>query len=364
MANEIKFGKITIGEGQPAAIIAEGCDNHGGSLSKAKEMAQAAKESGADIIKFQLHIPEEEMVKSEIEKVAAYGIFKKWGSLYGFVEKYQLKPEEHKELMNYCEKIGIQYLCTPFSLRAAELLNEMGAVGYKIGSGETEDLPMIEEVAKMGKPMMISTGMTTLDELDKAVSSVKYLNSNLCLAHCISTYPIKALSILKFGTIPHYKKRYEVPIGWSDHSAPEGIYDEELGRQIPEAEILAVALGSGAAFIEKHFTLDRSTDDADSFFSHDPVTLKNLVKNVRHWEAALKVRNEVLKEEEPVRLWAKRSLVAVSDIPAGAGLERKMFTSKRPGTGIRSFEYKSYLGKKTLRDIKRGEIIRADDLEK
>src|SRR3989338_7823867 len=139
----IKIGKIEIGEGYPAAIIAEGCDNHGGSLAKAKEMVQ-----------------------SEIEKVAADGIFKKWGSLYGFVEKFLLKPEEHAELKDYCEKIGIQYLCTPFSLKAAQLLNEMGAEGFKIGSGETEDLPMIEEVAKFGKPMMISTGMTTLEELD------------------------------------------------------------------------------------------------------------------------------------------------------------------------------------------------------
>src|SRR3989344_1184086 len=253
----IKIGKIEIGEGYPAAIIAEGCDNHGGSLAKAKEMAHAAKEAGADIIKFQLHLPDEEMVKSEIEKVAADGIFKKWGSLYGFVEKFLLKPEEHAELKDYCEKIGIQYLCTPFSLKAAQLLNEMGA----------------------------------------EVNAVKAINPQLCLAHCISTYPIKALSTLKFGTIPYYQKRYGVPIGWSDHSAPEGIYDEELRRQIPEAEILAVALGSGATFIEKHFTLDRNADDGDSFFSHDPSTLKNLVKNVRHWEEALASRNEILFNE-------------------------------------------------------------------
>src|SRR3989344_2763113 len=152
MSNSIKFGSVSIGGNEPAVIIAEGCDNHGGSLAKAKEMAQAAKEAGADIIKFQLHLPDEEMVKSEIEKVAADGIFKKFGSLYGFVEKFLLKPEEHKELKEYCDKIGIQYMCTPFSLKAAQLMEEMGSVGYKIGSGETEDLPMIEEVAKFGKP--------------------------------------------------------------------------------------------------------------------------------------------------------------------------------------------------------------------
>src|SRR3989338_8189357 len=303
--NTIQIGKVEIGEGRPAAIIAEGCDNHMGSLSRAKEMAQAAKESGADIIKFQLHLPEEEMVKPEIEKLTSTPFFSKWGSLYGFVEKFLLKPEEHAQLKDYCDKIGIQYFCTPFSLKAAQLLNEMGAEAFKIGSGETEDLPMIEEVAKFGKPMMVSTGMTSLDELDLTANTLKSHNTPFCLAHCISVYPIKSRSTLKFGTIPYYQKRYGVPIGWSDHSAPEGIYDEELRRQIPEAEILAVALGSGATFIEKHFTLDRNADDGDSFFSHDPSTLKNLVKNVRHWEEALASRNEILKAEEWVRLWAK-----------------------------------------------------------
>lgn len=362
MHSVLHFGSVPVGEGKPCVVIAEGCDNHGGSLTKAKEMAAAAKESGADIIKFQLHLPDEEMVKDEMDKVSSGGAFKKWGSLYGFIKAQQLSAEGHAELMAYCRKIGIQYLCTPFSLRAAELLRDMGATAFKIGSGETEDLPMLEEVAKMGKPMMIATGMTTKEELDGTVASMRAIGVPFCLAHCISVYPVKRLKDLHFGTIVVYRERYGVPVGWSDHTPPEGIIDEESGRKFSEDEILAVALGCGAKFIEKHFTLDRTTPDADSYFSHDPKTLKGLVQNVRLWESALKERDGVLKGEEGVRLWAKRSLVAIADITRGTPLTRELFTSKRPGVGVLSKGYKAVLGKKASRDIAAGEIIYPKDL--
>lgn len=361
MLETIKFGKVPIGDEHPCVVIAEGCDNHGGSLTKAKEMAHAAKEAGADIIKFQLHLPEEEMVKSEIEKMTSGGAFAKWGSLYGFVEKHLLKAEKHRKLKEHCEKIGIQYFCTPFSLKAAEILKSFGADCFKIGSGETEDLPMIEEIAKMGLPMMISTGMTTLDELDSVVSELKVLRTPFCLAHCISVYPVKKLSQLSFGTVAFYRERYGVHVGWSDHTPPEGITDEN-GKFFSERELIGTVLGCGARFIEKHFTLDRSAKDADSYFSHDPKTLKRLVGDVRHWEEALRARNgKILDEEVPVREWAKRSLVAACDIEEGAFISRRMLTSKRPGNGIRSNEYKKVIGMKTKRAIRAGTMISWDD---
>lgn len=362
MSQALHFGSVLVGDKEPCVIIAEGCDNHGGILTKAKEMAAAAKEVGADIIKFQLHLPNEEMVKDEMEKVSSGGAFKKWGSLYGFIKVHQLSVEGHADLMVYCKKIGIQYLCTPFSLKAAELLRDMGASAFKIGSGETEDLPMLEEVAKMGKPMMIATGMTTREELDGTVATMRATGTPFCLAHCISVYPVKRLKDLHFGTIAAYRGRYGVPVGWSDHTSPEGITDEESGRQFSENEILAVALGCGAKFIEKHFTLDRATKDADSYFSHDPKTLKGLVQNVRLWERALKERDGVLKGEEGVRLWAKRSLVAAKKISRGTPLSRELFTSKRPGVGILSKGYKAVLGKRAARDIAAGEIIYPRDV--
>ena len=158
------------------------------------------------------------------------------------------------------------------------------------------------------------------------------------------------------------RERYEVLVGWSDHSPPEGVTDEASGRKISEDEILAVALGAGARFIEKHFTLDRKADDADSFFSHDPITLKHLVENVRQWEKALAPRKDIFEDEKPVWIWAKRSLVAAVDIQEGTPITREMLTSKRPGTGIRSKEYRKFLGAKAARMISKGSLIQRSDL--
>lgn len=362
MEDAVKFGFFTIGRGHTLVIIAEGCDNHGGSLGKAKKMALAAKSAGADIIKFQLHFPDEEMVKSEMEKVSGGGAFKKWGSLYGFIEANLLKPEEHALLKRYCEKIGIQYLCTPFSLKAALFLKKIGVFGLKIGSGETEDMLMVEEIAKMGLPLIVSTGMTTLKELDSTVSMLKRLRARFCLAHCVSVYPVTKLSQLSLGTIGFYEKRYKVPVGWSDHTPPEGIMESKTGRNFTESELISAVVGAGACFIEKHFTLDRKNADADSYFSHNPVTLRKLVSTVRAWESAFPVRRKVLSEEMPVRIWAKRSIVASVDIRRGSLITRRIIASKRPGVGILSKEYGKAIGKKAKRDIKKGELIRWKDL--
>src|SRR3989344_2960701 len=144
---EIKIGNVSIGEDVPFLVIPEAGDNHHGQLSEAKEIAHAAKEAGASIIKFQLHLPDEEMDHEGMRKTSSE-MFKKWGDLYGFIEQNQLLAEDHAELIRYCEKIGIQYFCTPFSAKAAEILTEIGGDAvFKIGSGETEDLTMIEKVA-------------------------------------------------------------------------------------------------------------------------------------------------------------------------------------------------------------------------
>lgn len=356
----IRIGTVKIGSNEPVVVIAEGCDNHNGSLAKAKEIAHAAKEAGAQMVKFQLHLPEEEMDKKGMAETSSE-MFAKWGDLYGFIEQNLLKPDEHAELMNYCKQIGIQYFCTPFSLKAAQLLNEMGVDGFKIGSGETEDLPMIEEVAKMQKPMMIATGMTELGEIDLTVDLVKSYGASLMLAHCISVYSPKFLSQLKLGTIRMLTERYNVLVGLSDHTPPEGVVTSD-GRRISEEQLIWTAIGNGACFIEKHFTLDRSTPDADSCFSHDPQTLRNLVRYTIEAKEALLAERRVFEEEKPVWIWAKRSLFASQDIPANTVITREMITSKRPGTGIRSKLYKEVLGKRAKNLIVKGSMIKWDDL--
>ncbi len=362
MSQSIKIGAIEIGDGLPVRFIAEGCDNHGGSLARAKEMAQAAKESGADIIKFQLHIPDEEMHKEETERTSR-DMFKKFGSLYDFIAKNALKPEEHAELMAYCRSIGVQYFCTPFSLKAAQLLRDMGAEGFKIGSGETEDLPFIEEAAAMGKPMIISTGMSEWDEIDLTVAAVKERKAPLALMHCISVYSSHYAGLLNLGTIAKLRARYDVPVGLSDHTAPEGLADAR-GRHVTQEETIFAAIGAGACMVEKHFTLDRSLPDADSKFSVDPKAVRELVATIRAAEECTKAERRIFEEEKPVHIWAKRSMVATQDIPAGTVISRAMLTSKRPGTGIRSKTYRqTVLGKVASRNIAAGALIQVADLK-
>ncbi|MEA3272791.1 MAG: N-acetylneuraminate synthase family protein [Patescibacteria group bacterium] len=357
----IQIGQVKFGPNEPVVVIAEGCDNHNGSVSRAKEMAHAAKDAGAQMIKFQLHLPDEEMDREGMRQTSSE-MFSKFGDLYGFIEQNLLSVEGHAEVIEYCEKIGIQYFCTPFSLKAAQILNELGVGGFKIGSGETEDLPMIEEMAKMNKPMMISTGMTELDEIDLTVNAVNSYNTPLLLAHCISNYAQNSLSQLKLGTLRMLEERYGVLIGFSDHTPPEGIATNS-GRRISEETLMWSVIGNGACFVEKHFTLDRTTPDADSSFSHDPNTLRNLVQYVRDAKSALIAERKVFEDEKAVHIWAKRSMFAAKDIPAGVAITRDMLISKRPGTGIRSKYYKEIvLGKTARANISAGSMLKREDL--
>ncbi len=358
----MKLGNLTLELGNPTVIIAEGCDNHLGSLAKAKEMAHSAKESGADIIKWQMHLLDEEMCKKEIEETSGQ-MLAKWGSLWGFYEKFALSVEAHKELKDYCDKIGILYWCTPFSLKAAQILSEMGVVGFKIGSGETEDLPMIEEIAKMGKPMVISTGMTSIDEIDLTVRAVRKEETPLALAHCMSIYANHPIDKLQLGVISVLRERYNLPVGLSDHTPPEGVKLSD-GNFVTQEAVIWAALAQGACFIEKHFTLDRKQDDADSVFSLDPKSLRELVSIVRSGEAALGRERRVFPEEKPVALWAKRSLVTATDIKAGMLITRGMITSKRPGIGIRSKDYHDILGARAVRDLPMGTLMKWEDIQK
>ena len=359
---KLKIGKVAIGDDCPVLVIPEGCDNHHGSLAKAKELAAAAKEAGAKIIKFQLHLPDEEMDK-ELMAETSSEMFKKWGDLYGFIKKNLLSVKDHAKLIEYCNKIGIQYFCTPFSAKAAKILKEIGGdKAYKIGSGETEDLPMIEDVASLGKPMIVSTGMTRFDEIDLTVKVLKENKTPFALAHCVSAYPPKSPDDLNLGVISELRERYNVLIGFSDHTSPEGIIAKN-GQYLSENEIIWGAISQGAKFIEKHFTLDRKSKDADSVFSHDSKSLKKLIETVALAEKAMNVKRDVLNCEKDVWIWAKRSLFASQDIPAGARINREMLISKRPGTGIRSKDYKKIIGKITEREIKKNQLIKLKDLK-
>lgn len=359
---EMKIGNITLGDGHPCLVIPEAGDNHRGSLDRAKELALAAKEAGAKIIKFQLHLPDEEMDREGMKKTSSE-MFQKWGDLYGFISTNLLSVENHAKLIEYCKEIDIQYFCTPFSSKAAQILTEIGgASAFKIGSGETEDLPMIEDVAAYGRPMIISTGMSSYEEIALTAETMKKTTTPFAFAHCISTYPPKAVADLHMGVIKSLREKHGVLTGFSDHTPPEGITSES-GEYISEAELMAMVLAQGGCFVEKHFTTDRNAPDADSHFSHDKTTLSRLIKDIERLQPALDSKRDVFENEKGVWIWAKRSLFVKNTLEAGTVLTRDMICSKRPGIGIRSKDYKSVMGKKLKRTLAAGDMLALEDLE-
>lgn len=341
---DIKLGKLIIGESRPAVIIAEIACEHGGDMETAKRLVRSAKEAGADVAKFQLHIPELEMVPKSINFWA--------GDLDEILAKVNLgAASEHRELMAFCENVGIQYLCTPFCSAAADILEELGVPAFKTGSGELTDLPMIRHIAKKGKPMIVSTGMCTMEEIEDTVKVLKEENADFVLMNCTSEYPAK-YEHLNLGLIKLLKDKYGVMVGHSDHTTE--IY----------SALAAVALG--AKIIEKHFTI-RSLHGPDDLVSLDPVEFRDLVESVRKVEAALGSDKKITEEEAVVRDWAHHSIVSNSDIKVGEPITLENTRTARPGRGIPArYLDKNYseklLGKKVKYDLPKNTILKWDDL--
>lgn len=320
-------------------IIAEACDNHFGSIEKAKKMIIKAKKSGADIIKFQHHIPDEEMLK----KVPKSKNFKM--SLYNFLKKYAFSIDDHYKLKEFCKTNSIEYLCTPFSYKAAKELNEIGVKFFKVGSGEFTDLMFIDKLLKLKKPIIFSTGMSSIKEIDFICNHLKKKHAkNIALMNCTSEYPPK-IEDINLGFIEYLKKKYNnFVIGHSDHT--NSIY----------TSVAAVAFG--AKIIEKHVYLEGYNNGPDKDVSINFKQFSRLVKGIRIVEKALGSNKTVYKKEISIRKWARRSLVSTRDIIKGDKMSEKNFFSKRPNTGIPSKDYKKIIGKKAKRNIKKDTILK------
>lgn len=342
MRNNIKIGNFEISENK-TFLIAEACDNHFGSLSNAKKMITLAKESGADCIKFQHHLADEEMLPD----VPMSSNFDQ--PLYEFLKENSLTLENHIELKNYCEKVGIIYLCTPFSLKAAQELNSIGCVDFKIGSGEMTDIPTLIEISKFANTLILSTGMSTFDEIDRTYLELKKTGVNFCFLHCVSEYPT-FYEDLNLKVIPKLIEKYnDLLIGHSDHT--DDIY----------SSIVAVALG--ARIIEKHVTLDKNLKGPDDDVSIDFNKFKEMSMQIRNIEKSLGSTKKVHEKEKEIRKWALRSLVTIKDIDKNQIITQDMIWSKRPGTGVPSFEMKNFIGKKTNKKIKKNTLIKWEDIE-
>jgi len=337
---DFQLGKFKINNDSPVVIIAELACEHGGKIDAAKRLIKAAKEVGADIVKLQMHVIEEEMVPNSIKFWA--------GSMDEVLGRVNIgTAEQHRELKKYCEALGIMYLCTPFCREAADILEQVGVEAYKTGSGELTNLPMQRHIAKKGKPMIVSTGMSTLTEVAETVKALNEEGASFALTHCVSEYPADYRD-LSLGVIDILKKKFGVVVGYSDHT-----------REIYSA-IAAVA--KGAKIIEKHLTI-RDLRGPDDNVSLDPEQFKEMVEAIRKIEKSLGSRKLVHDREKEIRSWAHHSVVVRQAIPAGTKITPEMLTVKRPGWGVAAKFLPDFIGKKAKKDLKINELIKWEDIK-
>jgi sialic acid synthase SpsE len=334
-------------------IIAEIGANHNGDMDLAKEMILSAKRCGADCAKFQSWSADSIISNEEYDRNQSYndgdGGKKHFGSLKEMVTKYQLTNKQHKELKEFCDDHEIDFCSTPFSVEEADLLNSLDIPFFKIASMDINNESLLRHVARFKKPVIISTGMSTLDEIDWAVKTIENEgNFEIIILHCISIYPPKFEDI-NLNNISMLQRTFNYPIGFSDHS---------IGSAIPLA---SVALGT--CLIEKHFTLDKDMPGWDHKISADSIELIEICKESKAIQKSMGVFQRVVSEdEEGKKLKFRRSIVASRDLKKGDTISKQDITSKRPGTGISPNKEEFVVGRVLNKNLTYDTLIKLSDL--
>jgi N,N'-diacetyllegionaminate synthase len=333
----------------PCFIIAEAGVNHNGDLALAKQLVLAAKESGADAVKFQTfqakHLVTADAPQAEYQAKNS-GVTE---SQFDMLKRLELPLEAFAELNRYCQELGILFMSTAFDEESSDFLAGLGMPIFKIPSGELTNLPLLRHIARHGKPMIVSTGMGTLDEVAEAVETIRAAgNDDITVLHCVSNYPAPPESV-NLRAMDAMRAALGVPIGYSDHTM--GI----------EASVIAVA--AGAKVIEKHFTLDCEMPGPDHKASLEPADLAEMVRSIRRVEILLGSGLKQPSEAElAVAKIVRRSVVAQTPIPAGTTITEDMLVLRRPGTGIPPAKFHEVPGRRALVDIAEGSMIRWEDL--
>lgn len=348
--SQFKIGNRLVGEGCPTYMIAEMSANHAGSLERAKEIIHAAKESGADCIKIQTYTPDTLTIDCSNQYFQVKNGTWEGENLYSLYGKAYTPWEWQGMLKEEADKVGIDFLSTPFDRTSVDFLEELGLQFYKIASFEMVDLPLLEYAASKGKPIIMSTGMGTLEEIREAVEAVYSTgNRQLALLKCSSVYPADPAD-MHLRTIQDMKRRFGIPVGLSDHS---------LGHM---SAVTAVALG--ASIIEKHFCISREIDNPDASFSMTPEEYRAMVDEVRAVEKAIDVPFYGVSPKEESSMVFRRSVFCVKDIAKGEALTQENIRIIRPGYGLKPKYYKDILGLKSAVELKRGTPLSFDALEK
>jgi pseudaminic acid synthase len=343
--SNIIVGQHKIGKEFPPFIVAEMSGNHNQSLYRAMEIVEAAADSGAHAIKLQTYTPETITLDVNNSDFTINDENSLWQgkNLHNLYKQAYTPWEWHKPLMKKASELGLICFSSPFDETAVDFLESLDVPIYKIASFENNHLPLIRKVAATGKPVIISSGMTSLEDMEEAVNTVKNAGcKELILLKCTSNYPASPedSNIL---TIPDMRKHFKCQVGLSDHTMGIG------------ASLAAIA--HGATLIEKHFTLDRSDGGVDSAFSMEPSDMSSLVKeSKRAWQSLGIIKYGPTKLEEKSLLY-KRSLYISQDMKTGEVLSEKNLRIVRPGHGLHPRYYEKLLGEKILKDVKKGEAL-------
>lgn len=340
MNSSIMIGKRKTGKSEPVFIIAEVSANHAQDIDRAFKMIKEAKRCGADAVKFQTYTPDTLTIDSENRYFRIH--HPEWGgqTLYELYKKAYTPWEWFARLKKAADKEGLIFISTAFDRSSVDFLEGLGVACHKIASFELVDIPLIEYAAKTGKPLIMSTGMASAEEIKEAVTAARKAGAkDIILLKCVSSYPADPKE-MNLKTIPDMAKRFKCPTGLSDHSLGTGV------------SVAAVSLG--AVMIEKHFTLSRKKKTPDSFFSLEPKELKALVEDIRLVEKALGGVHYGLTAKEKGSLVFRRSLFVVQDIKKGEVFTEDNIRSIRPADGLKPKYMKQIIGKEATKDIKRG----------
>lgn len=344
LKNKVKIGNRFVGDGEPCFIIAEAGVNHNGDAVLAKRLIDAAVKAGADAVKFQTFRAEDVITASAAKARYQEKSTGARESQLEMIKKLELSEADFKKLNDYAHKKGIMFLSTPFDKGSVDLLDRLGVLAYKIASGEITNFPLLKYIAKKGKPVILSTGMSTLAEVKEALAAIQNEGlDEIVLLHCVSSYPVK-IEDTNLKAMPTLRQAFKLPVGLSDHS---------MGITVP---IATAALG--ACIIEKHFTLDRKLPGPDHKASLEPAELTEMIISIRDVEKAMgDGRKQLTAAERDIKKASRRSIVAARNIPAGTVITGDMLAVKRPGTGLAPKRLDSIIGRKTKVNLRRDELL-------
>jgi N-acetylneuraminate synthase len=335
---ELVIAGRRVGPAHPPLVVAEIGINHEGDFNKAVRMIDDAEAAGCECVKFQTHVVEDEMIPNGVVPGNACE------SIWDIMSRCALNGEDERKLKLYAESKGMIFLSTPFSRAAADRLEGLGVAAYKIGSGECNNYPLVEHIARFGKPVILSTGMNNLDSVGKSVVVLRRHAIPFALLHCTSMYPTP-YSAIRLGALTQIAGRFpDAVIGLSDHSLSN------------YPCLAAVALG--ACILERHFTSDKTWPGPDIPISMDPAELRQLIEGSRAIHEALGGSKNVLPGEASTIRFAYASVVAIRDIAAGEIFTEENIWVKRPGTGqIRAEQYPRVISRRAARDVRKDEQL-------